>query len=1022
MTVHLHVRSANSLLESTVRINEYTAYAAKQGAVYAALTDHNVLHGAAAFLHACRSNGLKPIIGMETDCMYHDQIIPFLLLAKDNAGYRELIRLSSLINDGRGYCLMEEMKQYSSHCFIIAYGEGGWFDSELIAEDAGAVAEKIRIMRSELGEFDVALSYQEASLWKMKNDLLRRICARLSVHTCALNKIYYLKKEDAAAYRIVCGIRTQKTLQDQTLPKVTGRYYLTNEEMASLYTAEDLRRTDEIAEGCLADFELTPTSLPAFPVPSELTSEQYLTQLCLAGLRKRTGGHPSAAYASRLKYELSVIAQMHFEDYFLIVYDFIRYARTKDIYIGPGRGSAAGSLVAYCLGITQVDPLKYHLLFERFLNPERVSMPDIDTDIPDNRRQEVISYVYEKYGEDHVANIVTFGTLGARQVIRDVGKVMNIPQRDIDLLSKTIPAAPGMTLAAAMKQSTRLRELVNAEPKYKTLFEESMKLEGLPRHASVHAAGIALSRLPLQDIIPTMRLNEGIRTSQFTAEYLEERGLIKMDFLGLRNLTIIDDIVTQIKAENPEFQIMAIPLDDRETYRVFEQCDTTGIFQFESEGMKNLIRKMKPSCFEDVVAALALFRPASMESIPLYLENKANPAAIKYPAEVLKPVLAETYGVMVYQEQAMITAELVAGFSLGRADVLRKAMSKKKEKDLEALRDEFMRGSLRNGYTQETAEQLFDLVSRFGGYGFNKSHAVAYGLIAYQMAYLKANYPDKFYASLLNSVIGDENKTAQYIDECRRRGITVQGPDVTASTNSYTASEKGLLMPIAAVKGVGFHAGEIIIAERSVKPFEDFFDFVSRCAVHKISRRIIESLIGSGALDAFGYNRTTLLGGLDDALNYADLVRIEQDGQISINLGLVSKPMLVRRRDIAQEISENEKKALGFYFGPHPIVEMRREYNIHLPSLIALKNRTGPVEGFAMIDSVREHRTRKGDLMAFVKLMDETDELNYLVMPRLYAQKGNLLTKGRYIMFRGKMQEDASCIADSFGFLNEKER
>ncbi|MBQ1355714.1 MAG: DNA polymerase III subunit alpha, partial [Solobacterium sp.] len=533
-------------------------------------------------------------------------------------------------------------------------------------------------------------------------------------------------------------------------------------------------------------------------------------------------------------------------------------------------------------------------------------MPDIDTDIPDNRRQEVIDYVVRKYGRDHIANIITFGTLGAKQVIRDVGRVMNIPVRDTDMLAKMIPNTPRITLNEALQRSQRLTQIVGAEERYRKLFHYALRLEGLPRHASIHAAGIIMSSLSLEKVIPLTQLDEGMYTSQFTMEYLEERGLIKFDFLGLRNLSIIDEIVRKIQQNDPSFRLADIPLDDAKTYQLLSHVDTLGVFQLDSDGMKNLLRKIQPREFNDIVIVLALFRPASMKSIPLYLENRAHPENISYPSEELEPVLRETCGVMMYQEQAMLTARIAAGFSLARADVLRKAISKKKESELAGMRSDFIRGCVKNGYTEEKAEELFRLIDEFGGYGFNKSHAVAYALIAYQMAYLKSRYPMEFYTSLLDGVTGDDTKTMQYVTECRRRGIAVLYPDVNQSTEHYRAEGGAIRMPLTAVKSIGLRMTQDLISARSKQPFDDFIDFVARALTMKITRKMLENLIYAGALDAFGYNRTTMAAALDDAISYAELIRIEHNGVTTIDLGLVSRPAVVRRQDDRLQLAEME--------------------------------------------------------------------------------------------------------------------
>ncbi len=1007
------------MLDSTVRLNDIAPQARRLGFSCAALTDHNVLYGVPGFLKSCKAEGIRPIIGMEADCMYHEEIVPFVLLAKDNAGYADLMRLSSIINV-KGHCTPEHLKAVSVHCFIIAYGEGGWLDGELVNGDPNRIREKLEIMVQELPEFDMALSFQEASLWKDRNALLKRLCMSMKIRTCALNKIYYMNRNDSDAYMIMTGIRTQKTLGDPTLSRISGRYMLSAEEMESLYAAEDLRRTDEIALQCTADCVLEKTGLPEYPVPEGLTASQYLTQLCIAGLRKRLAGQESRTYAKRLKYELDVISRMHFDSYFLIVYDFIRYARKAGIYVGPGRGSAAGSLVAYCLGITQIDPLKYNLLFERFLNPERVSMPDIDTDIPDNRREEVIRYVYEKYGADHVADIITFGTLGARQVIRDVARVMNVSQRNVDLIARQIPKTVNVTLAEAWKQSERLRQNVNADQNLTNLWNMAMRLEGLPRHASIHAAGIILSDKRLTDVIPLTKLQSDMYTSQYTMQYLEERGLIKMDFLGLRNLSIIDGIVTKIKADDPSFNIMNIPLDDPKVYDLFAQAETTGVFQFESEGMRSLLRKIRIRDFSEIADALALYRPSSMEQIPQYLENRRNPQNIRYPHPSLEPILKDTYGVLVYQEQVMLTAEKAAGFSLGKADVLRKAMSKKKEEEIRALKDDFVNGCVRNGYVRENAENLFALIAKFGGYGFNKSHAVAYSLVAYQMAYLKAEYPLYFYCSLLDSVVGDENKTIQYIEECRRRKIAVAYPDVNRSEASYIFEDGKIICPLTVVKGTGVRVSDAVITERAKGPYEDLCDFTARILPYKVNRSQISSLIDAGALDGFGQNRRTMKNALDDVIQYAEIVQIRDGDEITLDLGIVSRPTIVLMAENREERSENERNALGFCLGSSPVSILRQKLGIREPQIAELKNMRGPVSGFAVIRSVHTHRTKRGDMMAFLKLADDTGEVDMAVMPELYRQHSRNLMRGVYIRFRAKMSDDVSLLANRIDFINKQ--
>ena len=1021
MTTHLFVRSCYTLLDSTIRIPELVSTAKKNGYQSVALTDHHVMHGIARFLHECKKEGIHPIVGLEVDVFYHEQKVPFLLLAKNNKGYANLMKLSSLLCDGREYATLEEFLTYSEHNFLIVYGEGGYFDAELISEDRTGISQKLALMKSELPTFDIAISYEETSLWRSKNAVLKALAKAQGILTVALNKIYYLAQKDYETLKVLSAIKQGTTLRDKNVTPITGRYFLSISEMEQIYDADDLRRADEIASECHCDGNLEKTGIPVYPLKDGITAEQYLPQLCLAGLKKRLNGDLKPVYVERLKHELQVIHQMGFEDYFLIVYDFIRYGRQKGIYIGPGRGSAAGSLVAYCLGITMVDPLQYNLLFERFLNAERVSMPDIDTDIPDIHRQEIIDYVYQKYGEQHIANIITFDTLAARAVLRDVGKAMDISKREIDMIVGLIPQTPKITLEKAYEQKEKLRVLLNASPQLMEYFNMSKRIEGLPKNKSIHAAGIVMSGKPIEDVIPTIQMAEGMKTTQFVGNYLEERGLIKMDFLGLKNLTTIDEIVQMIHKHNPDFNILSIPLNDAKTYRLFAQADTIGVFQFESDGMRNLLRKMKPNCFEDIIAALALFRPGPKDQINTYLEGRKNPASVVYPSKELEPILKETYGVTIYQEQVMLMAQIAAKFSLVKADILRKAISKKNEEELAGLRQEYVRGCKENGYSDETASLLFDLAEKFAGYGFNKSHAVAYGLVAYQLAYLKANYPLEFYTSILNSVIGDSTKSAIYITECRRKHISIEAPDVNRSMDIYYHNGKSIILPLSIIKDVGTLAARTILDERDKNGrFGDYFDFVARVVLRKINRTQLERLISAGALDEFDLGRTTMLNTLDDAIKYAKLIQVPLGAQLSIDPQLVSKPIVVRMKDSQEELSENEKAALGFNLGEQPIVHLRQKLGITYPPLAELNSNRGLYRGFAYIQSVRQIRTRKGDLMCFLKLTDETGESDMAVMPNLYSQYSQYLVKGVYIQFYAKIQDEASFLANQIEIVRQK--
>ncbi|MFR5527398.1 MAG: DNA polymerase III subunit alpha, partial [[Clostridium] innocuum] len=659
------------------------------------------------------------------------------------------------------------------------------------------------------------------------------------------------------------------------------------------------------------------------------------------------------------------------------------------------------------------DPIRYHLLFERFLNPERISMPDIDTDFPDNRRDEVIHYVEQLYGKHRVSHIITFNTLAAKQVLRDVGKAMEINPRQIDRLCKLVPNVIKVTLDYAYQNDARFKELINSGETMRRLYATARKLEGLPRHASLHAAGIVFSDEAIEQVCPLIDVDEGVCATQFTMEYLEELGLIKMDFLGLRNLTIIDEIVQHINATaDKKLDIMRIPLDDAKTYALIRAVDTVGVFQLESEGMKNLIRKMQPNCFEDIVATIALFRPGPMENIPEYLDRREHPEKVDYIHPSLQPILQNTYGIMIYQEQIMQVAQTMAGFTLGKADNLRKAISKKKGEELRRMQEEFISGALRKGYDEALAQKVYALIMKFANYGFNRSHSVAYGMIAYQLAYLKANAPLYFFNSLLNSVIGSETKTSEYVFEARKRNIQILLPDVNRSHNQYGIEDNALRFPFVGIKGIGSAVSSLIVEERDKKgEFRDFFDFTARMNGNKIGKKTIEILIYAGALDCFKVGRASLMASLEDALRYADLVKIEDVDQVLFDFDLVSKPAMTMMRDNATIRSEKEKEAIGFYLSRHPIADVRSRMGMDLPILISLPKYKGRYVKFVcLVDRCRQYRTKNGDMMMFVIGSDETGKFDLVCMPNIYRQHADDLVKGNYLYVEGIVDKETSCL------------
>ena len=640
-------------------------------------------------------------------------------------------------------------------------------------------------------------------------------------------------------------------------------------------------------------------------------------------------------------------------------------------------------------------------------------MPDIDTDFPDNRRDEVIHYVEQLYGKHRVSHIITFNTLAAKQVLRDVGKAMEINPRQIDRLCKLVPNVIKVTLDYAYQNDARFKELINSGETMRRLYATARKLEGLPRHASLHAAGIVFSDEAIEQVCPLIDVDEGVCATQFTMEYLEELGLIKMDFLGLRNLTIIDEIVQHINATaDKKLDIMRIPLDDAKTYALIRAVDTVGVFQLESEGMKNLIRKMQPNCFEDIVATIALFRPGPMENIPEYLDRREHPEKVDYIHPSLQPILQNTYGIMIYQEQIMQVAQTMAGFTLGKADNLRKAISKKKGEELRRMQEEFISGALRKGYDEALAQKVYALIMKFANYGFNRSHSVAYGMIAYQLAYLKANAPLYFFNSLLNSVIGSETKTSEYVFEARKRNIQILLPDVNRSHNQYGIEDNALRFPFVGIKGIGSAVSSLIVEERDKKgEFRDFFDFTARMNGNKIGKKTIEILIYAGALDCFKVGRASLMASLEDALRYADLVKIEDVDQVLFDFDLVSKPAMTMMRDNATIRSEKEKEAIGFYLSRHPIADVRSRMGMDLPILISLPKYKGRYVKFVcLVDRCRQYRTKNGDMMMFVIGSDETGKFDLVCMPNIYRQHADDLVKGNYLYVEGIVDKETSCL------------
>lgn len=1022
--IHLHVRSSYSLLKSTIKINDLVQRAKEYNMKAIALSDMNVMHGAMSFYDACKKNNIKPIFGLEVQCLLDGDKFSFVLLAKNDDGYLNLLQLSTRLCTDQSEFTFDECIPYTKNCYVISSGDHSKFDEFVIEENILEMSKYLTLFKNSFDDFVCGIVMNDTGLLRIKNPILKKIARENQISTVALSRIYMLSKDDEESFKVLSAIDQGVTIQDKTLDVASGRYLRSDKEMQLIYDQDDLQMSEIIGNNCNVTFEFTKSSLPAFENKYNASSYEYLKSLCVKGLEKRLNTTKiPLVYIERLKYELNVIHKMNFDDYFLIVYDFIKFARSQKIYVGPGRGSAPGSLVAYCLGISHLDPIQYNLLFERFLNPERISMPDIDTDFPDNKRDLVIDYVKERYGNNHVAHIVTFGTLAAKQVLRDCAKALGISLYDVDILTKSIPtmlANQRVTLQMAYDDVPRFRTAIDAKASNRHLFNIALKLEGLPRHASTHAAGIVLSNQPIVNVCPLISSDTMLNSTQFTMEHLESLGLIKMDFLGIRNLTIIDEIVCKIQNEHPDFDIMKIPLDDPKTYALIQSADTAGVFQLESEGMKNLIRQMKPTNFNEIAATLALFRPGPMDNIPTYLKNRKNPKEITYLHDDLKPILKDTYGIIIYQEQIMLIAQKMAGFSLAKADILRKAMSKKKLKDLESLKNEFIYGATHLGYNVELAENIYELILKFANYGFNKSHSVAYGLVAYQMAYLKANYPHYFFISLLNSVIGSDIKTSEYIYEARKRNIQILVPHINYCSTKYTIVENKLIYPLIGIRNVGNSAAMKILEERNKGNFKDYHDLVARLSKVGINKKTLECLIMSGALDALKLSRASMLASLDDALRFSSIILVEDENQLKLDYTLATPPPLISVADQPLKKANQEKEVLGFYLSAHPMSKIKTDLNFKGKGIIECLQPCGQVTLLGSITHLKPHKTKKGDLMCFAVLSDETASIDLVIMPNLYRSVHETLKKDCIVQVIGKVDKENSCLVNRIEFVNLK--
>ena len=1023
--VHLHLHSEYSLLDGACRIEEIPARVRECGQDAVAITDHGVMYGAVAFYRACRSAGVRPIIGCEVYVApdsrfeksnsgegYADHLV---LLCENMTGYRNLIEMVSLSFTEGFYNKPrvddELLRKHSEGLIALSGCLGGRIPKQLSKGDFPGARETAHRYAELFGKDHFYIEIQNHGLAEQKNilPLLVRLAEECDLPLVATNDCHYLRRKDAGTQAVLMCIQTNTTV-DAGRPAAfaTDEFYLKDSnEMAMLFRnyPEALKNTCRIAERCRVDFDFSQTYLPKFPCPNGETAPECLQRMVHEGFARRISAghitfseHSAEEYRDRLEYELSVIRQMGYADYFLIVQDYVNFAKSHDIPVGPGRGSGCGSLVAFVLGITEVDSIRFDLLFERFLNPERVSMPDIDIDFCYNRRDEVIAYVAQKYGRGHVSQIITFGTLAARAAIRDVGRALGMSYTDVDAVARTIPQELNITIPAALKLPD-LRKLYEDSETVRRLVDTAMALEGMPRNVSIHAAGVVITDKPVSSYVP-LALSNGTVVTQYDMDTVAKLGLLKFDFLALRYLTILHDAERQIRETEPTFDMEKLPLNDRATFALISSGKTGGVFQLESGGMKQMLSSLQPESLDDIIAAIALYRPGPMDSIPTFIECRHHPEKVSYATPELEPILASTYGCVVYQEQVMRIFRELAGYTFGHADVVRSAMAKKKADVLLAERETFVTGAVQRGVSKETAEKLFSDLESFANYAFNKSHATAYAILSYRTAYLKCHYPQQYFSALLTSVLGSQTKVAEYIAECSAHGIRVLPPDINESRMYFSTSGKDIRFGLLALKNVGKQFLEQILTERKNGAFVSFEDFVNRMPVGELNRRMVEGLIKAGTFDRLGVYRSRLLAVYEAVLDRAaEKGRNHLDGQLDMfstpgktpEVPGISYPPIPEMS--VREKLMMEKEATGMYFSGNMLDEYSRHLQLLQPEQIAdyvgedcIPTEKASATFAGMITSVTVKNTKSGDRMAFFTLEDRMAEIECVVFSRLYAE------------------------------------
>lgn len=1070
--VHLHVHTQYSLLDGAAAIESLLAKAAEYRMPALAITDHGVMYGCLKFYQQALKMGIHPVLGCEVYVAprgFRDKVPkldenPFhlTLLAENDTGYRNLMKLVSIANVEGFYYKpridLEILRQYANGIIGLSGCMSGPISRYVLDDKVEAAEKQLKVYQEILGRdnFFIELQYQQLEGQRNLNRILAGLAAKCGAPLVATNDVHYLSRDDAQVHDVLLCIQTGKTVDDPNRMRfATPEFYLKSQaEMAEIFYnyPEALSNTVQIAERCRVSLQLGKFHMPEYqitnpaisaktpesidsPVPSQAASgdpDAYLEQLCREAIAM-LGTKWDEVREERLKYELSTIQKMGFSGYFLIVRDFVNFAKENQIMVGPGRGSAAGSLVAYLLGITSLDPIELGLLFERFLNPERISMPDIDIDFCYERRNEVIAYVRKRFGTDRVAQIITFGTMAARAAIRDVGRVLGLPYGEVDRVAKLIPNEPGITIADAKARSPVLAELMAASPKIAQLVAIAEKVEGFPRHASTHAAGVVITGEPLTHYLPLTVSNEGEVITQFPMEDIEALGLLKMDFLGLRTLTVLRDAMALIgQNRGVKVDLARIPLDDPASFAGLQKGSTLGLFQLESAGIRRLLMRLKPDRISDLTALMALYRPGPLGSgmVDDFIKGRHGQKTITYLHPLLEPILAETYGVILYQEQVMKIVSAIGGFTLGEADLVRRAMGKKKPEVLAAMREQFISGAIQRGVNRETAAAIFDLIEYFAGYGFNKSHSAAYALVVYQTAYFKFNYPGEYMAALLTSVMANSGKIGLYIEECRSSlGLAILKPDVNRSVAAFSPERDGIRFGLLGIKNVGSGAIEKIIAGRQTGPYRSLFDFCRRVSHQLVNRRVIESLIRAGAFDFTNVSRSRMLAGLGLIMDKT-YQRSGPNDQLSLleEFEEAIEPELPNIAEFShRELLQQEKEYLGVYLSGHPLDEWRAKFQSN--GLIPIADLEEEPDGKeVLIGGVatcwRTINTKSGSMMAGFKLEDLTGTVEVVVFPKLYKEVKDGYQPDRVTVIKGRLEhqdEGVKVLAGQLRWLANQE-